>query len=457
MIHFQPNCTIPPEPPAFVTAPNVRSTMNIVWSCVSTILLCCWSIQHLNVPPQFQPKTTRQRLLRKLFLLWRKVKWMMMALFAPEVLLAKAVTDLRSCLLNSPMLKKLADEDGVPWSKAHTFLADMGGFALRFTPPGHSMEGQTPSAPSVDGDVELRISPRGGSSNIAREGQRDIGGTEEVQDETGGQGSGGSLPNQSLPRNPRNQESLPNTEAYDTAQITNKSQPPPKKLAPSVQDTITQRELVDEPRVGIDLPRLLSATEQYNRQALTSEEPAQQRFQPVKRMLSTIESRKKRDCGNRRRRFRARVENASQHFGDIMWRALRHNEIISTEVYFGSSWRVREDIGQNDVSSDLLAFEGDVWVLTAAQLITARKKKLIARLPHFTEDELSDRNKGDLLDKLLALLQVSWMVIQVIARATLHISSTPLEIMTLSFATCAFITFILLLDHPQDVTTSIYI
>lgn len=180
MIHFQPNCTIPPEPPALVIAPDVRSTMDIVWSCTSTILLCCWSIQHLNVPPQFQPKTTRQKLMRKLFFFWRKVKWMTITLFAPEFILAKAITDLRSCLKHSPMLQELADEGGVPWSKTHTFLADMGGFALRFTPSSHSIECQCLPAPSVDIDAELRPSPQRGSAHTTREGQRDSAATHEV-------------------------------------------------------------------------------------------------------------------------------------------------------------------------------------------------------------------------------------------------------------------------------------
>lgn len=80
----------------------------------------------------------------------------------------------------------------------------------------------------------------------------------------------------------------------------------------------------------------------------------------------------------------------------------------------------------------------------------------MVRLPYLTEDEVSDRNKGDFLLKFLALLQVSWVVMQIIARAILHVSSAPLETMTLSFAACAFITYILLLNHPQDVNTSVY-
>ncbi|KAH7176798.1 hypothetical protein EDB81DRAFT_50117 [Dactylonectria macrodidyma] len=62
----------------------------------------------------------------------QKFKWMLITLIAPEALLVKAVTDYRSVKHHSQMLRKVADEDNVPWSKAHTFFADMGGFAIRF-------------------------------------------------------------------------------------------------------------------------------------------------------------------------------------------------------------------------------------------------------------------------------------------------------------------------------------
>lgn len=454
MILFKPNCTIPPEPPVFVTAPNVRSTMNIVWSCTSTILLCCWSIQHLNVPPQFQPRTTRQKLMRKLIFFWRKVKWMMITLFAPEFLLAKAITNLRSCLLHSPILQEFADEDGVPWSKMHTFLADMGGFALRFPPSSHSVQCQCTSAPSVDVHAKIRPSSQMGFNHTKREGNHDIDATEEVQDRIRGRGSTGSLPIQFSPNSPQSQERLASTEAYDSAQITRKNEIPPCGLATSGRGTITQRELVDEPSPDIDLPSLLSTTEQVNRQAVTSVEPPHQKLQvaiPGKSVVKTWN--KKRDWMEGRQGFRARVGTASGRFGDIAWKVSRHNANMA-ELFSGPpeprDW-------ETNVVSTLLTLEGDVWVLTAAQLIEARRRKLVAQLPHITEDELSDRNKGDLLLKILALLQVSWMAIQIIVRATLHVSSTPLEIMTLSFAACAFITYILLLNHPQDVQTSIYI
>lgn len=462
MIHFQPNCTLPPGVPGFVTAPNVRSTMNIVWSCISTILLCCWSIQHLNIPPQFQPKTTRQKLMRKLFFFKRKVKWMMMTLFAPEALLANAVSDLHSCLLHSPVLKELAEEDGVPWSKTHTFLADMGGFAIRFVPSGQSIDRQYPSTLSANFSSDARPPRQSGHAGTTRDRQRGDKAPEEDQSQVCAQESGRSLSNQLWPRNPPNQERLSRIETCDSPKVVNRDRPPTGGLATNDQDVVTQRGVVDVVSPDIDVPRRhlgQSAAEQHNHDAATpaatSEEPARKHLQLVTPSKAAVKARRNtRTWRESRSTFRARVEKASQSFGDIAWRVSRHNENIAEVVWVSLPASVK---GRGSTQTTLQTFEGDVWVLTAAQLVEARRRKLISRLPHLTEDEVSDRNKGDLLVKILALLQVSWMLIQILARARQHISSTPLEIMSLSFAACAFVTYTLLLNHPQDVTTSIYI
>jgi len=132
MISFYPNCTLPLAAGNFVAAPDVRGTLNIVWSCGSVPILCCWSILHLNVPPQFSPETKIQNILRKLFLVSQKLKWMIATLLAPEIIMSKAIVDLLSATVFQNLLQELAEEDGVPWSLPHTFFANIGGFAIRF-------------------------------------------------------------------------------------------------------------------------------------------------------------------------------------------------------------------------------------------------------------------------------------------------------------------------------------
>jgi hypothetical protein len=95
--------------------------------------------------------------------------------------------------------------------------------------------------------------------------------------------------------------------------------------------------------------------------------------------------------------------------------------------------------------------------LTSGQLYKARISGIITTLPDVTREDLNDKNKSDLLVKLLAVVQVSGMVFKVIVRATLGRPSSPLEIMTMAFAVNTFIFYLLSMDRPQNVNTPFYI
>lgn len=52
-----PYCTIPTEGlHSFVSAPNVRGTLDILWSCLATIIACTYTVLHLNIPEQRDDK-----------------------------------------------------------------------------------------------------------------------------------------------------------------------------------------------------------------------------------------------------------------------------------------------------------------------------------------------------------------------------------------------------------------
>ena len=63
---------------------NFRSTLKIVSLCYSTLLICIWKTLHFNVP------TSRYSTTRRLFL---QVSWMVIALYAPEILLFLAINE----------------------------------------------------------------------------------------------------------------------------------------------------------------------------------------------------------------------------------------------------------------------------------------------------------------------------------------------------------------------------
>jgi hypothetical protein len=132
---FKPNCSLPLESAAFVSAPNVRGTLGIVWPCISTILLCTWSIQHLNVPEPRVAKTWPQVFARKFYTVGRQIVWMIVTLIAPEYLVGVAFSELLAVMRAKKHVKAFADEDGVEWTTEHTYLANMGGLVLVFGQP----------------------------------------------------------------------------------------------------------------------------------------------------------------------------------------------------------------------------------------------------------------------------------------------------------------------------------
>src|ERR1700761_2485781 len=125
MITLDSNCTIPPERVAFVGAPNIRGTLDILWSCASVLLICTWSILHLNVPPQstLAPGNKAQVFLRAVKRTRTKLAWMLLNILAPEWPLGKAWSDRRSVKLLRRSFEQWSAKDGVPWSDTHTYFA----------------------------------------------------------------------------------------------------------------------------------------------------------------------------------------------------------------------------------------------------------------------------------------------------------------------------------------------
>jgi len=83
-------------------------------------------------------------------------------------------------------------------------------------------------------------------------------------------------------------------------------------------------------------------------------------------------------------------------------------------------------------------------------------KELIERpdfdLPDIPEEEdIEDRSKGDVLFKLIAILQTSWFIIQCIARGQQRLALTELELVTLALASLNAVTFAIWWHKPLGV------
>lgn len=91
------------------------------------------------------------------------------------------------------------------------------------------------------------------------------------------------------------------------------------------------------------------------------------------------------------------------------------------------------------------------YSLKAPELCFLAKRGLIADFPCITEDEIRDRSKENALMKLLPMGQIIWLIVQLSVRRAAGLRSTQLEIATLSFGVCTFITYSFYLFKPKDI------
>jgi hypothetical protein len=92
--------------------PSYRGTYNILSACLVTIGLCVWSALHLNVPKY--GKASRQW--------WRKVKWLFVGLFAPELVAWTAFRQNRAARKIYLSMRKTLGQD-LPVGLGHRLAA----------------------------------------------------------------------------------------------------------------------------------------------------------------------------------------------------------------------------------------------------------------------------------------------------------------------------------------------
>ena len=91
--------------------------------------------------------------------------------------------------------------------------------------------------------------------------------------------------------------------------------------------------------------------------------------------------------------------------------------------------------------------------VNSAQLCMLVSTKRIEFAP-ISKEEIKDKSKEDGVVKLLALLQVLWLLIQLIDRKVTGIPSTQLEITVVGFASSTFITYLFWLRKPKDINVA---
>jgi len=152
-----------------------------------------------------------------------------------------------------------------------------------------------------------------------------------------------------------------------------------------------------------------------------------------------------------------REQWATSQEGEVPWkRHARNAELVDT-VLNKPSDAINPYASVEVFYEGLVVLSGNLWVLNTQQLFLARKFDIIKCLPRVSMEEIEDKNKGDVVVKLLALVEVVWLIMQLIVREVRQIPSTQLEIMSLAFAGSTFVIYILLWYKPQDAMVPIYI
>ncbi|KAK4215436.1 hypothetical protein QBC37DRAFT_459012 [Rhypophila decipiens] len=119
----------------WVQEPDGRGSFSILKSCVITLVLCVYTALHLNIPPANSTK---------LLLVWRKTKWIIIGLFAPEIVVFVAWAQ-RQQAEKDPSLRRNHE-----WTTTHSWFAYMGGFAIDTTYGQEDLPGEyIPGSPRI--------------------------------------------------------------------------------------------------------------------------------------------------------------------------------------------------------------------------------------------------------------------------------------------------------------------
>lgn len=123
----------------WVDSPDFRGTWDILWLCLTTTFICTFTLLCLNIPA---PTDNIWVLFR------RRVLWMLLAIFGPEIVLTYAAGQWSRASHSVAALRQLGYDQ---WTMRMAFFADMGGFVLH-TRRTDSRDGDAQEADRQDGD-----------------------------------------------------------------------------------------------------------------------------------------------------------------------------------------------------------------------------------------------------------------------------------------------------------------
>lgn len=450
---FMPNCTTPPDHVTWVSPPAVRGTMDIIFSCFSVLLICTWAIQHLSVPPHkhHSEHSWNRRFVRNLqysaFLddlrfNFTKLKWMGLSVLAPEYILSKALSEF---LAAHDSRRQFGREE---WTTTHGYFANMRGFILRFDVAAvpTSLE---PTKPDKLGRAKFRPNPNRdppyfpqdpfeAEAEELEQCHRICGrpcknrpdADTEVDD---GFGSGPMAQYGAPTSMHSHSRGLPGSEF----EYENKTEATIMGMSnllatPTYLAGRRSAELMALSPSTLVNPSPVSFV---NRHPLPMNANPTTIVVDNKMALETSATSMSPESAHNNRSPEQIKPLSPQEEYPPTTPSIASNKI--ERLGFHKTWKA-------------------TWALSSMQMLYAYNSGIIP-LPNVSAEDLNDRSKGDALVKGLAILQIIWLVIQMITRASQNLAITQLEISVLALAVCALFTYILLLHKPQDVKVPSYI
>ena len=448
---WQPNCTSPTQHVDYVSSPQVRGTMDIIWTCFAVLLLCTWTVQHLMVPVHKERKkeSAIHRFREKVSFNYTKLKWMGWCIAAPEYILGKALSEclaahdsrrqFREWLAANDTQKNLdsnvhydAEESREAiWTTAHGFFANMRGFVLRFDVAAvpRSLEPSQPTALGRSRQIPRLVIRDGDPPYYEQEYKK----TEATELEHCREFCGVPC---------KNRLDLPNFEDSDIPS-NSISSPPYEYRAPTseIEQADVSIEAVEKPEKAVmdTQKKFASLRLQTDKIPPPSSSTESTAVAPAKSPHFLHHD------------ITTGLMSSAYGLGPIMPRIMPVQHSRSSNPY-----QPNAPAPEGETLGPHRTWKG-TWALSAVQLLYACQKGIITGPPKLSTADLEDRSKGDVFIKGAALLQLTWLVIQMIARASEDLAISLLEVMTLAFAVCAIATYILLWHKPQDVMTPTYV
>lgn len=141
--------------------------------------------------------------------------------------------------------------------------------------------------------------------------------------------------------------------------------------------------------------------------------------------------------------FRKSQDKHLAGLGETLWKPFQPHVLLAASAR--TDTRTEEDevlTSEEQYKKNHIApLQGNIWFLDSKQLAVARKQGVLSRLPLLKVSDIQDRSKSDGLVRTIALLQVLWLMTQLV-RSVENIDYSAIEVSTLAFAACAMIVYV---------------